>query len=148
MHQSFVTTTTLPREIWGLWLFLQQIPARCHFRLPIQMFIKAASSPRLSRDWNALPDSLISTAEYAEDCLATFTSLVRARATCNSLITCPGDWLSFQHSTSKLYIDPDPERLHNTGTNPWVTMLVSAKPSHTMSYLELDIYIAESWEEY
>ena len=49
-----------------------------HFRLPlsIQMFIKVASSPR---DWNALPDSLISSAEDAEDCVAKFTSLVRAR---------------------------------------------------------------------
>ena len=53
-------------EISNLW----------HFRLPllIKMFIKVASSPRL-----ALPDSLISSAEDAEDCFAKFTSLVRAR---------------------------------------------------------------------
>ena len=52
-----------------------------HFRLPllIQMFIKVASSPQAIRDWNALPDSLISSAEDAEDCVAKFTSLVRAR---------------------------------------------------------------------
>ena len=52
-----------------------------HFRLPlpIQMFIKVASSPQTIRDWNALPDSLISSAEDAEDCVAKFTSLVRAR---------------------------------------------------------------------
>ena len=31
------------------------------------------------RDWNALPDSLISSAEDAEDCVAKFSSLVRAR---------------------------------------------------------------------
>ena len=31
------------------------------------------------RDWNALPDSLISSAEDAEDCVAKFTSLVRVR---------------------------------------------------------------------
>ena len=31
------------------------------------------------RDWNALPDSLISSAEDAKDCVAQFTSLVRAR---------------------------------------------------------------------
>ena len=45
-----------------------------HFRLPllIQMFIKVASCffPRTIRDWNALPDSLISSAEDAEDCVA------------------------------------------------------------------------------
>ena len=32
-----------------------------------------------NRDWNALLDSLISSAEYAEECVAKFTSLVRAR---------------------------------------------------------------------
>ena len=31
------------------------------------------------RDWNAFPDSLISSAEDVEDCVAKFTSLVRAR---------------------------------------------------------------------
>ena len=31
------------------------------------------------RDWNARPDSLISSAEDAEDCVAKFTSLVSAR---------------------------------------------------------------------
>ena len=31
------------------------------------------------RGWNALPDSLISSVEDAEDCIAKFTSLVRAR---------------------------------------------------------------------
>ena len=36
-------------------------------------------SPQTIRDWNALPDSLISSAEGAEDGVAKFTSLVRAR---------------------------------------------------------------------
>ena len=35
--------------------------------------------PQPVRDWNALPDSLISSAEGAEDGIAKFTSLVRAR---------------------------------------------------------------------
>ena len=35
--------------------------------------------PQTIRDWNALPDSLISSAEDAEDCVAKFTFLVRAR---------------------------------------------------------------------
>ena len=34
--------------------------------------------PQTIRDWNALPDSLISSAEDADDCVAKFTSLVRA----------------------------------------------------------------------
>ena len=35
--------------------------------------------PQTNRDWNALPDSLISSAEDTEDCVSKFTSLVRAR---------------------------------------------------------------------
>ena len=40
---------------------------------------KGSFFPHTIRDWNALPDSLISSAEDAEDCAAKFTSLVRAR---------------------------------------------------------------------
>ena len=40
---------------------------------------KGSFFPQTIRDWNALPDSLISSAEDAEDCVAEFTSLVRAR---------------------------------------------------------------------
>ena len=35
--------------------------------------------PRTTRDWNALPDSLVCSAEGADDSVARFTSLVRAR---------------------------------------------------------------------
>ena len=40
---------------------------------------KGSFFPQTIRDLNALPDSLISSAEDADDCVATFTSLVRAR---------------------------------------------------------------------
>ena len=40
---------------------------------------KGSFFPQTIRDWNALPDSLISSAEDAEDCVAKFTSLMRAR---------------------------------------------------------------------
>ena len=40
---------------------------------------KGSFPPQTIKDWNALPDSLISSAEDAEDCVAKFTSLVRAR---------------------------------------------------------------------
>ena len=40
---------------------------------------KGSFFPQTIRDWNALPDSLISSAEDAEDCVAKFASLVRAR---------------------------------------------------------------------
>ena len=35
--------------------------------------------PQTIKDWNVLPDSLNSSGEVAEDCVAKFTSLVRAR---------------------------------------------------------------------
>ena len=40
---------------------------------------KGSFFPQTIWDWNALPDSLISSAEDAENCVAKFTSLVRAR---------------------------------------------------------------------
>ena len=39
---------------------------------------KCSFFPQTIRDWNVLPDSLISSAEVAGDCVAKFTSLVRA----------------------------------------------------------------------
>ena len=58
-----------------------EIGTQMHFRPPllIQMFINVAFSPETIMDWNVLPDSLISSAEVAEGCVAKFTSLVRAR---------------------------------------------------------------------
>ena len=35
--------------------------------------------PQTIRDWNELPDSLISSAELSDDCVSKFTSLVRAQ---------------------------------------------------------------------
>ena len=35
--------------------------------------------PQTIRDWNVLPDSLISSAELSDDCVSKFASLVRAR---------------------------------------------------------------------
>ena len=43
------------------------------------IFIRVAFFPQTIRDWNALPYSLISSAEGAEDDVAKVTSLVRAR---------------------------------------------------------------------
>ena len=48
--------------------------------MPIQLYIVQCSFfPQTIRDWNVLPDSLISSAEDAEDCLAKFSSLMRAK---------------------------------------------------------------------
>ena len=51
------------------------------FQTPISntYIYKGSLFPQNIRYWNALPDSLISSAEDAENCVAKFTSLVRAR---------------------------------------------------------------------
>ena len=53
-----------------------EISTQRHFRSDVY---KCSFFPQTIRDWNVLPDSLISSAEVAEDCVAKFTSLVRAR---------------------------------------------------------------------
>ena len=62
-------------------LGMLEISTLWHFILPllIQNVYKGSFFPQTIRDWNALPDSMISSAEDAEDCVAKFTSLVRAR---------------------------------------------------------------------
>ena len=40
---------------------------------------KSSFFPKTIRDWNDLPDSLISSAEMSDDCVSKFASLVRAR---------------------------------------------------------------------
>ena len=50
------------------------------FQIPIANtdVYKGSFFPQNIRAWNALPDSLISSAEDVEDCIAKFASLVRA----------------------------------------------------------------------
>ena len=45
---------------------------------------KKSFFPQTIRDWNVLPDSLISSAELSDDCVSKFTSLVRARDSSSS----------------------------------------------------------------
>ena len=40
---------------------------------------KSSFFPKTIRNWNDLPDSLISSAEMSDDCVSKFASLVRAR---------------------------------------------------------------------
>ena len=63
-------------------------PIRCsknHHLLTFQIpatrtdIYKGSFLPQTIRDWNALPDSIITSAEGAEDGVTRFTSLVRAR---------------------------------------------------------------------
>ena len=40
---------------------------------------KSSFFPQTMRDWNDLPDSLISSAEMSDDCVSKFATLVRSR---------------------------------------------------------------------
>ena len=67
--------TVFPRlgvaEISTLWPF--------RYPLSVKMSISIASSPQTIRDWNDLPESLISSSELSDDGVSKSTSLVRAR---------------------------------------------------------------------
>ena len=60
---------------------------RCRHQHSLDFQIPSASKeayksnffPQTIRDWNDLPDSLISSAEMSDDCLSKFASLVRTR---------------------------------------------------------------------
>ena len=69
-----------------------------HFRLPlpIQMFIKVASSPRLSGI--GMPSPIL----WSHPLIVLLSSLLWWELGTNSLITGPGEWLSFRRFTSKL----------------------------------------------
>ena len=75
MQPVYLRMTLSPQlgmsEIINLW----------HFKpsLLILTFTSAVLFPQTIRDWNSLTDTLLSAAEGAEDPVAKFTSLVRAR---------------------------------------------------------------------
>ena len=58
--------------------------------------------PQSIRDWNDLPESLISSSELSDDSVIKFTSLVRARDLFPP-VTAPGEGLSIWRFTSKLF---------------------------------------------
>ena len=58
--------------------------------------------PQTIRDWNDLPESLISSSELSDDSISKLTSLVRARDLFPP-VTAPGEGLSIWRFTSKLF---------------------------------------------
>ena len=79
-----------------------EISTLWHFRLPllIQMFIKVASSPRLSGI--GMPSPILWSHLLKMQRIMLLSSLLWWELGTNSLITGPGEWLSFRHFTSKL----------------------------------------------
>ena len=73
-----------------------------HFRLslPIQMFIKVASSPRLTGI--GMPSLILWSHPLKMQRIVLLSSLLWWELGTYSLITGPGEWLSFQRFTSKL----------------------------------------------
>ena len=73
-----------------------------HFRLPlpIQMFTKVASSPRLSGI--GMPSPILWSHPLKMQRIVLLSSLLWWELGTNSLITGPGEWLSFRRFTSKL----------------------------------------------
>ena len=79
-----------------------EISTLWHFRLLllIQMFIKVASSPRLSGI--GMPSPILWFHLLKMQRIVLLSSLLWWELGTNSLITGPGDWLSFRRFTSKL----------------------------------------------
>ena len=79
-----------------------EISTLCHFRLllPIQMFIKVASSPILSGI--GMPSPILWSHSLKMQRIVLLSSLLWWELGTNSLITGPGEWLSFLSFTSKL----------------------------------------------
>ena len=83
-------------------LCVVEISTLWHFRLPlpIQMFIKVVSSPRLSGI--GMPSPILWSHPLKMQRIVLLSSLLWWELGTNSLITGPGEWLSFRRFTSKL----------------------------------------------
>ena len=84
LYKGLKGKASIPTELQmtlSPWLGAAGMIIPWHIRSPLLtlIFISVAPPPPTIRDWNALPDSLISSAEGTEDGVAKFTSLVRAR---------------------------------------------------------------------
>ena len=81
---------------------LVEISTLWHFKLPlpIRMFIKIASSPRLSEI--GMPSPILWSHPLKMQRIVLLSSLLRWELGTNSLSTCAGKWLSFRRFTSKL----------------------------------------------
>ena len=88
-----------------------------HFRLPlpIQMFIKVASSPRLSGI--GMPSPILWSHPLKLQRIVLLSSLLWWELGTNSLITGPGEWLSFRRFTSN-YPDPEQKSFGSWGAQP------------------------------
>ena len=101
-----------------------------HFRLPlpIQIFIKVASSPRLSGI--GMPSPILWSRPLKMQRIVLLSSLLWWEIGTNSLITGPGEWLSFRRFTSKL-----------SWSWSWQELLVSWENEYVFGGEYLEIYV-------
>ena len=122
-----------------------EISTLWHFRLPlpIQMFIKVASSPRLSEIGMSSP--ILWSHSLKMQRIVLLSSLLWWELGTNSLITGPGEWLSFRRFTSKLSwswscCPPSKGRFYHCLSFYFIT-LVKLRPSEGKSiYLAYQSY--------
>ena len=86
-----------------IWDLIVSVPDHClsfYFPLSIQMFIKVTSSPRLSGI--GMPSPILWSHPLKMQRIVLLSSLLWWELGTNSLITGPGEWLSFRRFTGKL----------------------------------------------
>ena len=83
-------------------LIAAEISTPWPFRYPLLLKMSISFFPQTIRDWDDLPESLISSSELSGDSVAKFTSLVRARDQFPP-VTAPGEGLSIWRFTLVRY---------------------------------------------
>ena len=110
-----------------------------HFRLPlpIQMFIKLVSSPRLSRI--GMPSPILWSHPLKMQRIVLLSWLLWWELGTNSLISGPGEWLSFRRFTSKLSRTWSwSRRLKSVLLRIWNTATCTIKFSMRLLYISRD----------
>ena len=124
-----------------------------HFRLPlpIQMFIKVASSPRLSGI--GMPSPILWSHPLKMQRIVLLSSLLWWELGTNSLITGPGEWFGVSPVN---YPDPDPEATLclelevlelMKQSRPSVTALIASAAAVVLSIAPLVLFAPRQWLE-
>ena len=107
-----------------------------HFRLPlpIQMFIKVASSPRLSG--SGMPSPILWSHPLKMQRIVLLSSLLWWELGANSQITSPGEWLSVRRFTSKL-----------SWSWSWSWKYILLCIIHTEIFVVIDNLVLSAWDD-
>ena len=116
-----------------------EISTLWHYRLPlpIQMFIKVVSSPRLSGI--GMPSLILWSHLLKMQRIVLLSSLLWWELGTNSLITGPGEWLSFRRFTSKLSWADNKIYEKNHNQHGFVNLVLMVKYDFEMMLGSIDI---------